>query len=182
MLVHLDGARIANAAAALGGDLRSFTIDAGVDVMSFGGTKNGMMYGEAVVFCNPTPAELAKFVRKQLAQLPSKVRYISAQFLALLEDDLWLELAAHANEMAASSGARSPRLPASSSRRRRWSTACSRRCRADAIDALQKWCFFYIWDELRARGPVDDGVGHRTRRRRRVRRRRRRGAREPGGG
>ena len=73
MVVHLDGARIANATAALGGDLRAFTIEAGVDVISFGGTKNGMMYGECVVFCRPELGDHAKFVRKQLAQLPSKV-------------------------------------------------------------------------------------------------------------
>ena len=72
MVVHLDGARIANATAALGDDLRAFTIEAGVDVISFGGTKNGMMYGECVVFCRPELGDHAKFVRKQLAQLPSK--------------------------------------------------------------------------------------------------------------
>lgn len=103
MFVHLDGARIANATAALGGTsaaLRSFTVDVGVDVISFGGTKNGMMYGEAIVFCNPALAGPAKFVRKQMGQLPSKMRYISAQFGALLTDGLWIANAEHANAMA----------------------------------------------------------------------------------
>ena len=103
MFVHLDGARIANATAALGGTsaaLRSFTIDVGVDVISFGGTKNGMMYGEAIVFCNPALAGPAKFVRKQMSQLPSKMRYIAAQFDALLTDGLWIANAEHANAMA----------------------------------------------------------------------------------
>ncbi len=103
MLVHMDGARIANATAALGGTaeaLRSFTVDAGVDVISFGGTKNGMMYGEAVVYLDRSLARAAKYVRKQVTQLPSKMRYISAQFEALLDDELWIDNARHANELA----------------------------------------------------------------------------------
>ncbi len=102
MKVHLDGARIANACAALGGThdaLRSFTVDAGVDVVSFGGTKNGAMYAEAVVYLDPTLARSAPYLRKQMTQLPSKMRYVSAQFLALFDDDLWLDNARHANEM-----------------------------------------------------------------------------------
>src|SRR3954469_2702864 len=98
--LHLDGARIANAAVALGGDVRSFTVDAGVDVLTFGGTKNGMMYGEAVVFLDPDLGRAAPFVRKQAGQLPSKMRYVSAQFEALLAGDLWLRNAGHANAMA----------------------------------------------------------------------------------
>jgi threonine aldolase len=99
MGLHIDGARIANATVALDGDLRSFTVDAGVDVISFGGTKNGMMYGEAVVYLNPAYARAARFVRKQVTQLPSKMRYVAAQFDALLAGERWLELAAHANRM-----------------------------------------------------------------------------------
>ncbi len=101
MKVHLDGARIANACAALGGTvdaLRSFTVDAGVDVVSFGGAKNGAMYGEAVVFLDPSLAASAPYVRKQITQLPSKMRYVSAQFLALFTDDLWIDNARRANE------------------------------------------------------------------------------------
>ena len=87
MLVHLDGARIANATAALGGThdaLRSFTVDAGVDVVSFGGTKAGLMGGEAVVYLNPELAKRAKYIRKMVNQLPSKMRFVAAQFLSLI--------------------------------------------------------------------------------------------------
>lgn len=104
MKVHVDGARIANAVAALGSSvaaLRSFTVDAGVDVLSFGGTKNGMLGGEAVVFLEPSLADRARYVRKTITQLPSKMRYLAAQFNALLTDDLWLRNARHSNEMAA---------------------------------------------------------------------------------
>ena len=100
MKVHLDGARLANAVAALRCDVREITIDAGVDVVSFGGTKNGMMYGEAVVFMNPELGANARFIRKQATQLPSKMRFVAAQFEALLADDLWIRNAAHANAMA----------------------------------------------------------------------------------
>ncbi len=101
MTVHMDGARIANAASALGASLREFTTDAGIDVLSFGGTKNGMLYGEAIVAVNPDAADGLLYLRKLNMQLASKMRFISAQFLALFEDDLWLRSAAHANAMAA---------------------------------------------------------------------------------
>ena len=100
--VHLDGARIANAIAAMGGDasaFRAMTFDAGVDVVSFGGTKNGMLNAEAVLL-RPGIAERAPFVRKQSTQLPSKMRYSAAQFVTALTDDLWISTAAHANRMA----------------------------------------------------------------------------------
>ncbi|ALE91896.1 threonine aldolase [Arthrobacter alpinus] len=101
MKVHMDGARLANAAAFLNVPVREFTSDAGVDVLSFGGTKNGMMYGEAVVALNPSSADGLIYLRKMNMQLSSKMRFISAQFLALLSDDLWLKSAGHANAMAA---------------------------------------------------------------------------------
>lgn len=100
MTVHMDGARIANAAAALGTGLREFTTDVGVDVLSFGGTKNGILYGEAIVALNPDAAPGLLFLRKLNMQLASKMRFISAQFLALFDDDLWLRSASHANAMA----------------------------------------------------------------------------------
>jgi threonine aldolase len=146
MVVHIDGARIANAAAALG-DIRAFTVDAGVDVVSFGGTKNGMMYGEAVVFCRPELATTAPFVRKQLAQLPSKARFISAQFLALLEHDLWLDLARHANAMAAELATRLEPVSGVELMSRPAVNSVFATLPHDAIDALQKWCPFYVWDE-----------------------------------
>ncbi|MEV4344538.1 low specificity L-threonine aldolase [Actinoplanes sp. NPDC049596] len=100
MLVHLDGARLANAAAHLGVPLRALTTDAGVDILSFGGTKNGMLLGEAVVILDPALGRGADHLRKTSMQLASKMRFISAQFLALLEGDLWLRNATHANAMA----------------------------------------------------------------------------------
>lgn len=100
MWLHMDGARLANAAAALGVPAREFTSKAGIDVLSFGGTKNGLVFGEAVVVLNQEAASGARFLRKSTAQLPSKMRYVSAQFLALLEDDLWFRSAAQANAMA----------------------------------------------------------------------------------
>lgn len=147
MLVHVDGARIANATAALGGDVRSFTIDAGVDVVSFGGTKNGMMYGEAIVFCRPELAGRARHVRKQLAQLPSKARFISAQFLALLEDDLWLQLAQHANDMATLLAKQVRECPGVTISRDPVVNSVFATLPAEALEALRTWCFFYVWDE-----------------------------------
>lgn len=100
MLLHMDGARIANAAAAMDIPFRDFTTDAGVDLISFGGTKNGMMYGEAVCFLKPGLSDNFRYIRKQGMQLASKMRYISAQFIAYFRNDLWLKNATHANDMA----------------------------------------------------------------------------------
>ncbi|MFE1645934.1 threonine aldolase family protein [Microbacterium sp. P01] len=100
MRVHLDGARISNAAAALGLPLRAFTRDVGVDVLSFGGTKNGAMLGEAVVVLDPEASTGLTFLRKLNMQLASKMRFVSAQLIALLEGDLWLQNATHSNAMA----------------------------------------------------------------------------------
>jgi len=100
MKLHLDGARISNAAAALDVPLRAFTTDAGVDVLSFGGTKNGAMLGEAIVVLNPDAAEGLLYSRKYNMQLSSKMRFVSAQLIALLEGDLWLRNARHSNAMA----------------------------------------------------------------------------------
>jgi threonine aldolase len=146
MTVHMDGARIANAAAALGDDLRSFTVDAGVDVISFGGTKNGMMYGEAVVYLTPSLAEQARFVRKQVTQLPSKMRFVAVQFSALLDNGLWLQNARHANTMTARlydqvadvGGVRIDTPPVVNS--------LFPRLPKDAIEPLSAWCPFYDWD------------------------------------
>nr|WP_205684073.1 low specificity L-threonine aldolase [Cryobacterium aureum] len=101
MTLHMDGARISNAAASLGVPLRAFTRDAGVDVLSFGGTKNGMMLGECIVVLNPAASTGLKFLRKSNMQLSSKMRFVSAQLIALLDGDLWLRNAAHSNAMAA---------------------------------------------------------------------------------
>jgi threonine aldolase len=100
MLVHVDGSRLANAAASLDLPLRAFTTDAGVDVLSFGGTKNGLLMGEAVVVLNPDAVKNILFLRKMSMQLASKMRFLSVQFEALLSGDLWLRSAGHANAMA----------------------------------------------------------------------------------
>ncbi len=100
ILVHMDGARLCNAAASLHVGLGELAGKAGVDVLSFGGTKNGMMFGEAVVFFNKELSTCFPYIRKQGMQLSSKMRYISAQFIAMLEGDVWLQNASHANAMA----------------------------------------------------------------------------------
>jgi threonine aldolase len=100
MLLHMDGARLANAAVSLNLPFKAFTSDCGVDILSFGGTKNGMMYGEAVCFLRKGLSADFKYLRKQGMQLASKMRFISAQFIACFRDDLWRECASHANRMA----------------------------------------------------------------------------------
>jgi threonine aldolase len=103
MHVYLDGARIANATAALGGTreaLRSFTRDAGIDAMTFGCTKAGGIFGEAVVFFNPIFTTRSIYVRKQVTQLHSKMRFIAAQYEAMLQDDLFITLGGQANKAA----------------------------------------------------------------------------------
>ncbi len=100
MWLHLDGARLSNACASLGVGLGAFGSAAGVDVLSYGGTKNGAMGAEAVVSFRPADAPGLRFIRKQSMQLASKMRFIAAQFVALLTDDLWRRNAEHANVMA----------------------------------------------------------------------------------
>ena len=100
LLVHMDGSRIANAVAALDCDIKTITKDAGVDVLSFGGSKNGLVFGEAVVFFNKALSRDYMTMRKQSLQLISKMRFVSAQFNEFFKNDLWLKNARHANEMA----------------------------------------------------------------------------------
>ncbi|WP_405371981.1 MULTISPECIES: threonine aldolase family protein [unclassified Microbacterium] len=100
MRLHLDGARLSNAAAALDLPLRAFTRDAGVDVVSVGATKNGALAAEAIVVLDPAASEGLRFLRKLNMQLSSKMRFLSAQLIALYEDDLYLRNARHANAMA----------------------------------------------------------------------------------
>jgi len=149
MLVHMDGARIANATAALGGDvaaLRSFTTDAGLDAVSFGGTKNGLLGGEAVVFLRPELARRAMYLRKQVTQLPSKMRFVAAQFTALLADGLWIELARHANAMAVRLHEATVNLPGVELGPPPAVNSVFPRLPPDAIDELRDWCFFWDWD------------------------------------
>lgn len=145
-LVHLDGARIANAVVAAGSDVRTMVRDAGVDVMTFGLTKDGAMYGETVVFLRPDLAERARFVRKQAGQLPSKARYVAAQVLALLEGDLWLGNARHANRMAVALAVAVDDVPGVEVVRPPEVNAVFARVPAAAIRPLQEWSFFWEWD------------------------------------
>jgi threonine aldolase len=100
MYVHLDGARISNAVASLGVSLKEATVDCGIDIMSFGGTKNGLLIGEAVLIFNDKLKTNAPYFHKQTAQLFSKNRFIATQFTALLTNNLWLRMATHSNKMA----------------------------------------------------------------------------------
>lgn len=151
MYVFMDGARLANAAAALNLPLRAFTSDVGIDAVSFGGTKNGLMLGEAVVFCNPETAEElsshALFIRKQSMQLCSKMRFIAAQFLGLLEDDLWLENARHANRMAQILAEGIRRFPQVQITQRVEANAVFATLPKEYIAPLQERHYFYVWNE-----------------------------------
>jgi len=147
MLLHMDGARIANAAVSLKLELRAITADAGVDILSFGGAKNGMMYGEAVVFFDPTLAQQFKYIRKQGAQLASKMRFISAQFLALLSDNLWQENAAHANRMAQVLAKELARIPQIKITQKVQANGVFAILPKRFIAQLQKKYFFYVWNE-----------------------------------
>ena len=150
MLVHMDGARIANAAVALGAPLASFTTDVGVDVLSFGGTKNGMVFGEAVCFLGPEAGRRARdfrFVRKQAAQLASKTRFIGAQFAAMYEDDLWSRCAAQANDMTARLLAAVRDIPAITVTQSARANEIFAVMPADAIPPMQEAYPFYIWNE-----------------------------------
>jgi threonine aldolase len=153
MLVHVDGARLANAAAALGASLAELTTEAGVDVVSFGGTKNGLVFGEAVVFCRPELGRDFLFTRKQLGQLASKMRFASAQFEALLTDDLWLRSARHANAMAARLAAAVEAIDGVEITHPVQANAVFARLPRAAIDRLLAELPgehpFYVWDEAR---------------------------------
>ena len=151
MHLHVDGARLSNAAAALGATLRELTTDAGVDIVSFGATKNGALVGDAVVILNPDLAADFVFTRKQLGQLASKMRFISAQLAALLADGLWLRNASHANEMAQRLAAAVAEIPTVEIVYPVEANSVFARLPRQAIDDLLERLDgehpFYIWDE-----------------------------------
>ena len=147
MLLHMDGARISNAAVALDTGFYDLTAAAGVDVLSFGGTKNGMMYGEAIVFFDKKLCEDFKYRRKQGMQLASKMRYIAAQFDAFLENDLWRKNAIHANKMAKKLLAAVKDIPGVEITRPVEANAVFAIIPPEIISELQEEFFFYIWDE-----------------------------------
>ena len=147
MLVHMDGSRLANAAATLGRPLREFTTDAGVDVLSFGGTKNGLLFGEAVVVLNPERVRDLPYLRKMSMQLASKMRFVSVQFEALLSGDLWLRSAAHANAMAKRLEAAVRAVDGVEVVRPVQANAVFALLPREVSERLQKQYRFYFWDE-----------------------------------
>jgi threonine aldolase len=149
MLLHMDGARIANAAISLNLDFKEFTVDCGVDILSFGGTKNGMMMGEAVLFFNRELTLNTKYIRKQSMQLYSKMRFVGAQFLAYFENDLWKETATHANKMAKLLETKVAKIPEIKITQPVHANGIFAIVPREIIEPLQKRFFFYIWDDTK---------------------------------
>ncbi len=149
MYLHMDGARLANACAYLGCSMKEITVDAGVDILSFGGTKNGMMMGEAVISFRPEITENLPFIRKQSAQLASKLRYMSAQFLPYLENDLWLKNARHANACALRLAEALKQFPEIQFTQKIESNQLFFILPSEIVAELQKKYFFYMWNEER---------------------------------
>ncbi|MFF1512180.1 threonine aldolase family protein [Streptomyces sp. NPDC058326] len=147
MKVHLDGARIANAAASLDVPMRAFTNAVGVDVISYGGTKNGMLFGEAVVVLNPDAVSHMKHLRKLSMQLASKMRFVSVQLEALLAKDLWLRNARHANAMAQRLAAGVRELDGVEILYPVQANAVFARLPHEVSRRLQERFRFYFWDE-----------------------------------
>ncbi|WP_372698528.1 low specificity L-threonine aldolase [Arthrobacter sp. JSM 101049] len=147
MKVHMDGARLSNAAAALGVPFRAFTRDAGIDILSMGGTKNGLMYGEAVVVLDPEAATGLKYLRKMNMQLGSKMRFISAQLIALYDGDLWLRSASHANAMAQRLRAAVEDIDGLEVTQPTESNAVFAKLPPAAADRVREDFRFYDWDE-----------------------------------
>ena len=152
MTLHMDGARISNAAAHLGVKFREFTTDAGVDVLSFGGTKTGLMFGEAVVVLNRAASEGLTYLRKLNMQLASKMRFVSAQLIAILTDDLYLRCAGHANAMATRLRKAVEGLPGLTITQKTQSNAVFAILPPGVADRLRESFRFYDWDP--ARGEV----------------------------
>jgi threonine aldolase len=147
LLVHLDGSRLTNAAAALDVPMRALTTDAGVDVLSFGGTKIGLLYGEAVVVLNPSAATGVDYIRKTFMQLSSKMRFVSAQFEALLSGDLWLRNARRANAMGRRLAEAVRDIPGVTLPRPVEANAVFAVLPRDVTERLQKRFRFYTWNE-----------------------------------
>lgn len=147
MYLHMDGARLANACAFLQCTMKQITVDAGVDVLSFGGTKNGMMMGEAVIAFHPEIAENLQYYRKQSAQLASKMRYLAAQFIPYLENNLWLDNADRANKSAIRVAALLQSFPQIRFTQKVESNQLFFTIPAEPLKKLQDAYFFYMWNE-----------------------------------
>jgi threonine aldolase len=150
MLLHMDGARISNAAVSLGLPFKAFITDAGVDILSFGGTKNGMMYGEAICFLKPGLSENFKYLRKQGMQLASKMRFISAQYIAFFRNDLWKKCASHSNAMAQLLYNKVKDINGITVTQKVESNGVFVILPHEIVKNLQKHYFFYPWDESRS--------------------------------
>jgi threonine aldolase len=147
MYLHMDGSRLSNAAVSLQADFKEFTFDAGVDVLSFGGTKNGMMFGEAVIFSKASMAEFFPYIRKQGMQLHSKMRFIGAQFEALLTNDLWKESASWSNKMAKRLEVGLRQFPQLKITQEVKANGVFAIFPQDTIPAMQQEFFFYVWND-----------------------------------
>lgn len=147
LLLHMDGSRISNAAVALQQNFAAFTKDVGVDILSFGGTKNGMMFGEAILFFNKGLADHFKYIRKQGMQLHSKMRFIGAQFEALLSNDLWKKNAEHTNSMAKLLEAGLRLIKGVAITQKVEANGVFAILPPAVITALQKEMYFYVWNE-----------------------------------
>nr|BFD66696.1 low specificity L-threonine aldolase [Bdellovibrio sp. HAGR004] len=147
LYVHIDGARLSNAAFFLKKTFKEITTDLGVDIVSFGGTKNGLMMGEAVVILNKDLAADFKYIRKQSAQLPSKTRFIACQFEAYFKNNLWQEIAAHSYEMALYLYESCRNIPGVSVREFPQSNAVFATIPSHWVKKLREHYFFYVWDE-----------------------------------
>lgn len=147
MLLHMDGARIANAAVSLDLPFRAFTTDAGVDVLSFGGTKNGMMFGESICFLKPGLSADFKYIRKQGMQLASKMRFISAQYIGYFRNDLWKHCASNSNAMARLLGDRLNQIPEVRVTQKVQSNGVFVIMHDDVAEKMRDQYFFYPWDE-----------------------------------
>jgi threonine aldolase len=147
MYLHIDGARLANACAYLNCTMKELTVDAGADILSFGGTKNGMMMGEAVISFRPEISENLPYLRKQSAQLASKMRYLSAQFIPYLENDLWLKNAKQANSKAARLVEILNRYPDIRFTQKPESNQLFFTLPSEAAKKLSEKYFFYYWNE-----------------------------------
>jgi threonine aldolase len=145
MLLHMDGARISNAAAALGIGLKEATVDLGVDILSFGGTKNGALFGEAVLFFKPELAKNFKYIRKQGMQLASKMRFLSIQLETLLRNDLWLRNAKQANEMAQFLFQEVSKIPSIQISQKPQANAVFAVLPSTLIPKIQEKYLFYVW-------------------------------------
>jgi threonine aldolase len=150
MYLHVDGARLANACAFLNCSMKQLTADAGVDILSFGGTKNGMMQGEAVISFRPEITEHLPFYRKQSAQLASKMRYLSAQFLPYLTGDLWLSNARHANRQAAKLVAILNKYPQVKFTQKPETNQLFFTLPKEIAQKLSEEYFFYYWNEAQS--------------------------------